>query len=335
MSPPVTKSRHLDKYPYFLNYNDPNDIPYNQLAKRLNVHPNLLRGMIRSARSNSTIYAALRKMGYIDSQIPPWFSHPNEPLAYRRAAPAGPSVSAEKRSGADDRSEPAKGDTLPTRGVAQERSAERLSGLSVRSAPPANVYALVQPVYQPPINPMLEEVLQQIRETQEEEMRYSLERTRRRRAPPKPISLDELRVRAEANNIMWQIEARNAAQMMLMMDMFRASNTSKPVDIEKIEELFTEQFEEIRLRNETERDEQKEALTAVGKLFIDLMPTAGPDITFMRQYKAALTRKRDNEREAMIGLAEILVERRARTSPLKPYARARATSWLFIGFPSS
>ena len=64
VSPRVSKSRHLDKYPYFLNYDDPSDIPFDRLAEQLGVHPNLLRGMIRSARSNGTIFAALRKMGY-------------------------------------------------------------------------------------------------------------------------------------------------------------------------------------------------------------------------------------------------------------------------------
>jgi len=63
MSPRVTKSRHLDKYPYFLDFDDPEDIPFDRLAEKLGVHLNLLRGMIRSARNNSTIYLALRKQG--------------------------------------------------------------------------------------------------------------------------------------------------------------------------------------------------------------------------------------------------------------------------------
>jgi len=313
MSPRITKSRHLDKYPYFIKYDDPSDIPFDRLAKQLSVHPNLLRGMIRSARSNSTIYVALRKIGYKDHQIPKWFARPVKPPVHRWAAPAGHRISAEKRSGVEVRPEPAHEEGVQDNiGVVQTKSAERPSALIVRSALPAYTYRMVQPVYQPPVNPMIEEAHKLLKETQEEEMRASLDRMKRRRAPQRPISLDELQAKAEAYNILWQIEARSVAQMMMTTNMFHASRPSERIDIEEMEESFSRPFEEMRLKKEREREGWKETIKSIGQLFKDCIPNTGPSDYFLQKYEAAVRERHKSDRETLIDLAKLMGENRRR-----------------------
>lgn len=240
MSPRETKSKHLDKYPYFLNYNDPSEIPYKRLAEQLNVHPNLLRGMIRSARSNSTIYTALRKMGYQDHQIPPWFARPDEPAVRRRAAPARPGVSAEERSGAETLPEPVVRDSTPYNvGVGQGRSAQRLSALSTRSASPAH-YQLVQPVYRTRArNPILDEMYQHLRESHEMEMREILEDMKRRRVLRKPLSFSQLQFSADLNRIAHAQNDASIRDMIFWYSWFQSQRTSEPIDVEEVKSLIT------------------------------------------------------------------------------------------------
>jgi len=308
MSPRISKSKNLDKYPYFLPYDSPTNIPFNKIANKLGVHPNLLRGMMRSARSHSTIYTALVKKGYKDHQIPGWFARPNEPLVYRRAATAGPQVSAEKRSGAEARSEPITGYTSPTIDVVQKGSAERPSELSVRSAPPAGVYRLVQPEYRPPLDPMVEEALRQIREIQDEDLRDSLEWRKRRRDPPKPVSPDVTKARAEVLNLMQQIEAWNAFQMMFWMNVSQAGRVAKPIDVEELKEIFTRPFEEMRLKNERQAKEYDETFAAVGEMLKDCVPQIGPPDDWMQRYEAAVQRKEEREREAWVNVGKFVAD---------------------------
>jgi hypothetical protein len=71
-----TKSENLHLYPLFFPYEDPGEIPYDEIAWQEKIHPNQLRGMIRSARNNSTIYEAYIELGWRDKQIPWWFARP-------------------------------------------------------------------------------------------------------------------------------------------------------------------------------------------------------------------------------------------------------------------
>lgn len=312
MSPRATKSRHLDKYIYFLSYDGPGDIPFDGLAKQLGVHPNLLRGMIRNARSNSTIYLALRKMGYQDQQIPKWFARPDEPPVNRWAAPAGPKVSAENRSVAEVRSEPYVRRAVRSNvGVVQGRSAERPSALSLRSAPPAYTHRRVQPVYQPTMSPMLKEAYQLFRETQEEEMRDILNQMKERRAPPRPLSPVQLNAMADMNRIGQQIKLQNAVQMVFMRDMLQSGRNSEPIDIEEMKNAFTKPFEEMKSQEETRAREWKAAIRALGQLYEALIPNTGSYEVFQK-LQAAIPEKRKRDRHARMELVKIMAENRKR-----------------------
>ena len=308
MTPSVTKSKNLDFYPYFFNYDDPSDIPFIKLAKKLKIHPNRLRGMIRPARQNSTIYTALRKMGYGDHQIPPWFARPDEPPVYRKAATAGPKANAENRSDAEAGSLPHVGDTVHTY-VAQEKSAERTSALSVRSAPPAGGYSLVQYEYRPPLDPLIGQALRQIQESYEDEMRATLDRMKQRRHPPKPVSLKEIMAKVQVFNIMQQNEARNASQAMYWIYMLQAGRAPEPLDVEEIRDLFIKPFDDMGLKNGSPDREQREMIAAVGKLLADNIPQSGPTDDFIQRFEAATKKKEKREREALIGIAKIIAER--------------------------
>lgn len=74
----MTKSKNLELYVEFLAYNEPADIPFNEIAaKYSNVTANQLRGMIRSAKHNESIYIALiDRLGYDPEDIPFWFKRP-------------------------------------------------------------------------------------------------------------------------------------------------------------------------------------------------------------------------------------------------------------------
>ncbi len=105
-----TKSKNLEIYPYFLNHNDPKSIPYKEIAEQRQVHPNRIRGMVRAAKHNPTIYAALRMRGYTDSQIPQWFGRPPPQIMDKiqalsqspeRSTPQTRSTTAQNRSSAE------------------------------------------------------------------------------------------------------------------------------------------------------------------------------------------------------------------------------------------
>ena len=309
MSPRISKSTNLDIYPYFFKYDDPSEIPYVRLAKKLDLSPNKLRGMIRPARHNSTIYSSLLKMGYKDHQIPGWFARPDKRLVYRRAAPAGPQVSAGERSSAES-SDPITGYSLPTRDVVQEGSAERPSELSMRSAPPANVYRQMQPEYRPPLNPIIEEALRQIRETQDEELKASLERSKRKRGPRKPMSLGEIKARAEALTIMQQINARNATKVKLVWDLMNQGTGSERLDIEEIKKEFTKHHNEMEIQNERAREERKDTIDTGVKLLRNLMPNKGPSDDFIRKSEIAAKKKEKDDREAWVDLFNLVTENR-------------------------
>jgi hypothetical protein len=76
-----TKSKNIETYKYFLNYDDPLKIPLEPLAKQLRVHKNKLIALIGSAKRHPHIYTELRKLGYAEDQIPSWFVRPSEKIA--------------------------------------------------------------------------------------------------------------------------------------------------------------------------------------------------------------------------------------------------------------
>jgi len=324
MSPRITKSRNLDVYPYFMNYDDPHNIPYERIAENLGRTPNSLRGMIRSAHHNSTIYLALRKQGYEDHQFPEWFALPEKPLEHRRAETAGTRISAEERSGVGKRSEPKRGDIQDTRGVAREGSAERPSALSMRSAPPVHTYRFVQPTYQRPANPYLEEMSQRLIKALDEEMNESLERMKKRWEPPKPMTPNQFKVQLEVARISHYMQLRRNAQVWFLMNIQQSGSNSKPIDVDELKEQLGKPFEELRSKAEAYDDDAKtvKAFEVISQLFKDGIPKMPPVDALLREREAAARERRKSDREAMKELAKIMAEnRRRRNMPLELFER--------------
>ena len=310
MSRRVTKSKHIDKYCCFFKYDEPGDIPFDKLARKFNVHPNLLRGLIRSARHNSTIYNALRNKGYSDHEIPRWFARSNQE-AQRREVPRRLSASAVRSDAEEAPSDTGTVHMQPYIGVEQNRNAEHFRGLSARSAPPAYTYQLIQLLTISPENPLMEEMRRRIKELQEEEIRHSLDRIRQRETVTERMSFQEFLAKAEVFHMMQQLEARNAAQMMLFMNPFRKSNTSLRIDIEKTKDLFTRPIEEIK-KDMNKKLKDEKLLTAIGDFFKILQPYPWLNSDVMREHEEMLIRKRDAEYRAIIDLAKIIAEKRER-----------------------
>jgi hypothetical protein len=197
--------------------------------------------------------------------------------------------------------------------VVQEGSAERPSELSVRSAPPARMYRLVQPVYRPYLDPIVEETLRQIREIQNEDMRESLERIKRRRDPPEPVSPEVIKTKIEASYIIHQNEALNTAFMMSMMNLMNIGKVSEHLEVEEIKEAFLKPFRDMRLEKERIREKEwRDTLDAVGELLLVSMPDTGPSDDFMQRYRAAVSKKEDPDREANVDLGILKADYRKR-----------------------
>ncbi len=315
MSPRVTKSKHLDKYPCFFDYDDPKDIPFDLLAEKFDVDPNLLRGMMRSAKLNGTIYAALRQMGFDDHQIPGWFARPEKPSAQPLPAPADAGINAAERSDAEQRSERVAMETKrSTIYVAQVEGAERPSALSRRSAPPTFTYRLVQPVYQPPMSPMLEEAQRRFIETVEGDAWATLNRMMNRLEPPKPPTPKQLMAVADSYHRVQQIEAQRAAQMLFMTNMLRPTRNSKRIDVEELVELFKEPFKE-KMSREAPRGDDAGGVKTI-KAMGDLLKVALPDNSLgnnlIQRSKAVVQERHDSDKEARIEMAKIWAENRRR-----------------------
>jgi hypothetical protein len=306
MSPKVTKSKNLHLYPYFFKCDDPSDIPFDELGEQHGISPNVFRGMMRAARRENTIYTALRKEGYGDDQIPWWFARPGEPLVYSRAASAEPRVSAEKRSGAEATTAPPMGDTMPVP-MARKRSAERSSVLSMRSAPPANLKPY-QPVYQPPMNPLLDEAYRQIRESHLEEMRASIDRGNQRRQPPNPIEV--IMGQVEAFKARQYVETRNTAQMMSTIFMMNAARAPEHVDVEEIKDTFTKPFEEMRSEKERQLKETGKTISAIHDLLWKCIPQTESPYDFIHSLEAANNDNRRRERQDIIDGVKMIAEKR-------------------------
>ena len=105
-----TKSKNIHLYKHFFQYEKPADINFKELAKELVEKPNKLRALIRPALKNFTIYVALRRQGYTDSEIPSWFLRPSKPITDIIEL----EIAATKRSSTPLRSETAQTAEIPS-----------------------------------------------------------------------------------------------------------------------------------------------------------------------------------------------------------------------------
>jgi len=250
-------------------------------------------GHLRSAKNNSTITEALIKKG---DNPPRWFAGAEQLL--QRSSTAQVPVNNAQTEEAHT--------SLPS--IQAVATRDRSAALSARSVPPAYVYRLAQPVYQPPPNPILEEASQLFQETIREGMRDSLNRARAR---AQPMTIEEITAIAEAYNIKHQIESQNTARMMFMMNLMQSAH-AKPPDMEETKELFTKPFKELTKAARSEYTVWSKTIKAIGQQLQNCVPDIGPTDDIIKELMAANDKRRKNDQEALISIAELYMENRRR-----------------------
>jgi hypothetical protein len=160
------------------------------------------------------------------------------------------------------------------------------------------------------MNPQLEEKYRQIQESHLEEMRASIDRGKQRRQPPKPISLDEMKARAEIFKMMQQLQAGNTLQMISWMNMSQIGRAVQSKDIEEIKDAFTKPLAEMRPEKERQPEEDRATITAIGAIFKSCIPQTGPPDDFIHSLQAANNERRKNTREDIIEVVKMIADRR-------------------------
>ena len=294
-----TKSRDLSFYLHFFKYNDPADIDTVKLAKEHNVSQQKVAGHLRSAKNNSTITEALIKKGY---NPPRWFAGADRLL--KRSSTAQVPVNT-AQTGEAHASPPS---------IQAVATHYRSAPLSTRSAHPAHVYSF-QPISQSPPNP-IQEAHQLLREAIREENRDSLNQIKRGWTPSKPMTIEEIKARAEAINIKDQIESRARADQTRFIYNMIQSTRAKPIDMEETKELFTKPLKEPTSKEaHRENMELSETFEAIGQLLQNFVPDIGHSDEFIREHRAANDKKRKNYREAAISFAKLYMEKHSRKNP--------------------
>ena len=130
---------------------------------------------------------------------------------------------------------------------------------------------------------MLEEAHRLLRETVEDDMRATLNRMRRRLAPQKPLTLEQLKAMADAFYIRQQIKAQDAAQMLFMINMLQPPKISKQIDKEELKDLFTKPFKDMMSQEAARVADTgwEETFQAIGQLLKNCIPNTGPSNDFL------------------------------------------------------
>jgi hypothetical protein len=71
----LTKSKNLDLHLYLIEYDDPEDIPFNAIAEATGTEPNKIRALMRSVKDEKT-YLGLLEIGVSSEDIPYWYRRP-------------------------------------------------------------------------------------------------------------------------------------------------------------------------------------------------------------------------------------------------------------------
>jgi len=293
-----TKSRNLSFYLHFFKYNDPADIDTVKLAKELNVSQQKVAGHLRSAKNNSTITEALIKKRY---NPPRWFAGADRLL--KRSSTAQVPVNTAQ-------TEEAHASQPSIQAVATHN---RSAPLSTRSAPTAYAYRF-QPISQPPPTP-IQELHQLIQEDIRKERRDKFNQMKRERTPSKPMTIEEITARAEADIIKDQIESRARADQTRSIYNIWQSTRPKPIDMEETKELFTKPLKELTKEARSENTVLSETFKAIGKLLQNFVPDIGHSDEFIREQRAADDKKLKTDREALISFAELYREKHSRKNP--------------------
>jgi hypothetical protein len=82
-----TKSKNLHIYLYFIDFSDPSQIPFIDVARVTGEKPAKIRGMMKNAWNNDKISLGLVDVGVDPADIPEWFARPRR-LKLRSKRPA-------------------------------------------------------------------------------------------------------------------------------------------------------------------------------------------------------------------------------------------------------
>ena len=304
---PISKSKNIDYYPYFLNFDDPSDIPFKHLGSQLGIHPNRLRGMMRSAKHNSTIYTSIRKKGYEESQIPSWFKRPEKNDLNATASPIRHEINAIDSTTHTPRTLSLAEDKRSYIDSGPTPSALSFSELNMGSALPVVIHHDVSPGSYTP-SPLMKEIIQDIRYQQEEDLRARLEESRKRRNPPQE-NFEVILAKTQANAILQRIQFQSEMNFLSFWSLL--NNNLRSPDGKTTPVNLTESIDKIKQKNEAETkpDPIIEQIKAIGELY---KPSPTPSISDEIQLKITDSIKENKKRdfEALLGFGKYLKERR-------------------------
>ncbi len=139
---------------------------------------------------------------------------------------------------------------------------------------------------------------------------------KRGRTPSKPMTIEEITARAEADIIKDQIESRARADQTRSIYNIWQSTRPKPIDMEETKELFTKPLKEPTSKEaRRENTVLSETFEAIGQLLQNFVPDSGPSDEFIRELRAADDKKHKNDGEALISFAELYMEKHSRKNP--------------------
>lgn len=140
-------------------------------------------------------------------------------------------------------------------------------------------------------------------------MRASIDRGNQRRQPPKPISLDAIKARAELINFKQQNEARNTLLIWYWMNMSPTGRIAQPPDVAEIKDAFTKPLEEMKSENERQLEEDRATFAAMGEIFKSCVPQTGPPDDFIHSLEAANNENRRRKNQDLIDGLKIIAEK--------------------------
>lgn len=336
MSQFTTKSKNLHIYKHFFKYDNPSDIPFEELGKKLGKKPNALRALLRSAKNDYRIYIAYRRMGYQDSDIPLWFQRPPKKIADFLELDNPPT----QRSSATQRPKTAENastlsaptsqrpESTPNCVIVSRETDERSASLStaehsqrLNATGPGYInlndgkrYPLpadYQTHQEPPIDPRLKKELEIYIEQQEEQFRISQERIYGRKKP-EPPSLDTVFAQVEAAGMAKQAKFREMATFMMVIN---ASAKPKKLDLKSLAEKLNEIFKKI---GEERKQKQKQEIDAIATVCNFYRPRShSPDIVgILREDNEVSEKKRKRDEDALLNFIIKIRDRKRKKHPL-------------------
>ena len=303
---PISKSKNIENYLYFLNFEDPSMIPFKDLGLQLRVHPNRLRGMIRSAKHNHQIYISIRQKGIRDSQIPQWFIRPEKYYLNTTANPIRHETNAIDNIIYTPSTTPPAEDRRSYIRSGQTPSSQSFSPINWGSSPSPE-----SPQYNislsTPLSPLMQEMAQDFRDQQEEYWRERLEESKKRRTPPQD-SFEVSLAKIEANAMLQKL--RSQSEMNFLFWNLLNNNRKRP-DVKDTLDSLTESKDETNQKKDAQKkpDPTVELIKSMAELFKPSPPFSIPN-DFQSKVMASNKEKNKRDLEAIRHFCEIMKERR-------------------------